>query len=78
MDDTEGSAMRAFYPSLQVLFLEEAKQEVREEVAQELDPVAKKLYKDFQTATALYERGYSGIHVGMSGLRLRQTRNDAN
>ena len=32
----------------------------------------------FQTATALYERAYSGIRVGMSGLRLRQTRNDAN
>jgi hypothetical protein len=26
----------------------------------------------------LYERAYSGIRVGMSGLRLRQTRNDAN
>ena len=43
-----------------------------------ISPVAKKLYKVFQAATALYERAYSGISVGMSGLRLRQTRNDAN
>ena len=44
----------------------------------QISPVAKRLYKIFQAATALYERAYSGIRVGVSGLRLRQTRNDAN